>query len=227
MVVVSLTLYGIVTIGRSVRRRRDNLAAEPMVVVVGRLAVLTAIGVGMLVLLNAERAPTPEIRSIKGIPYVIPIIIVLLVFWTMVLGKTAYGRHVYAVGGNAEGARRAGIDVPRIRLSVFVICSSMAAMGGIVLTSFVGGVQNDLGAGNTLLFSVGAAVIGGTSLFGGRGRVRDAILGGFVIAMIPNGLQLIPNIKPSFVYIITAFVLLLAASVDALSRRRAGARGNL
>ncbi|MDQ1702826.1 MAG: D-xylose transport system permease protein [Frankiaceae bacterium] len=227
MVVVSLTLYGIVTIGRSVRRRRDNLAAEPMVVVVGRLAVLTAIGVGMLVLLNAERAPTPEIRSIKGIPYVIPIIIVLLVFWTMVLGKTAYGRHVYAVGGNAEGARRAGIDVPRIRLSVFVICSSMAAMGGIVLTSFVGGVQNDLGAGNTLLFSVGAAVIGGTSLFGGRGRVRDAILGGFVIAMIPNGLQLIPNIKSSFVYIITAFVLLLAASVDALSRRRAGARGNL
>jgi D-xylose transport system permease protein len=225
LVVAALAIYGFVTISRSIRRRRQSLSAEPMPVVLARLALLAVVGLVMVGLLNQERGANPALFSIKGMPYVIPIILVLLVFWTLILSKTTYGRHVYAVGGNAEGARRAGIDVPRIRLSVFVISSSLAAMGGIVLASFVGGVQSDLGGSNTLLFAVGAAVIGGTSLFGGRGRIRDAVLGGFVISMIPNGLGLIPNMKASANYVITAIVLLIAASVDALSRRRAGARG--
>jgi D-xylose transport system permease protein len=231
LLLLALGIYGFVTIYRSVTRRRDNLAAEPMPVVLSRLALLTVIGVGLVYELNYERGRFDDAGhltfSIRGMPYAIPIIMAVMIFWTLVLSKTAYGRHVYAVGGNAEGARRAGINVPRVRLSVFVICSSMAAMGGIMLASQVGGVQSDLGAGNTLLFAVGSAVIGGTSLFGGRGRVRDAILGGFVIAMIPNGLGLIRNISSSFVFIITALVLLLAASVDALSRKRAGASGML
>jgi D-xylose transport system permease protein len=216
-----LAVYGAITVSRSVRRRRDGLVAEPMGVVLARLAVLSVVGIGMLLVLNAERGGG------RGLPYVIPLILVIMVFWSLVLTKTSFGRHIYAVGGNAEAARRAGIDVTRIRLSVFVIGSGLAAVGGIVLASQLGGVSSDLGSGNTLLFAVGAAVIGGTSLFGGRGRVRDAVLGGFVIAMIPNGLRLFPNMPASYEYMITALVLLVAASVDALTRKRAGATGNL
>src|SRR5690606_31240889 len=120
--------------------------------------------------------------------------------------------------------RRAGIDVTRIRMSVFVISASVAAVGAIIYSSKVGSVDPQAGGGNTLLFAVGAAVIGGTSLFGGKGRVRDAVVGGAVIATIENGLRLL-NQPAAVVSIVTGLVLLLAASVDALSRRRAKATG--
>ncbi|MBX6372475.1 MAG: ABC transporter permease, partial [Acidothermus sp.] len=148
------------------------------------------------------------------------IILVLLVLLTLLLTKTAYGRHLYAVGGNAEAARRGGIDVARMRLSAFTICSTLAAVAGIAFASKIGGVPSDAGGGNTLLYAVGAAVIGGTSLFGGRGRVRDAVLGGLVIALIPNGLVLHRNLSSAYEFVITALFLLLAAAVDAISRRR-------
>jgi D-xylose transport system permease protein len=153
---------------------------------------------------------------------VVPIVLVLLTVGTFVLARTQYGRHIYAVGGNAEAARRAGINVPKIRMSVFVICSSVAALGSIVMASKVGSVTPSAGGGNTLLFAVGAAVIGGTSLFGGKGRLRDAVIGGAVIAIIENGLGLLKQ-DAAVVSIVTGLVLLLAASVDALSRRRAAA----
>ena len=175
-------------------------------------------------ILNANRARVPGI-TVAGIPYVVPIVGVLLVFWTFVLGRTSYGRHVYAVGGNAEAARRAGIDVPRIRITVFMICSSMAALSGIIAASRLNAVTPDAGAGNTLLYAVGAAVIGGTSLFGGKGKVRDAIIGGLVIATIDNGLGLL-GLQAYVNYLVTAGVLLLAASVDAISRRRRSATGH-
>jgi D-xylose transport system permease protein len=139
-----------------------------------------------------------------------------------VLDRTRYGRHIYAVGGNREAARRAGIDVDKIRMSVFVICSSVAAVGAIVYSSKVGEVDGSAGNGNTLLFAVGAAVIGGTSLFGGKGRLRDAVLGGAVLATVQNGLGLL-GFQAAQVNIITGLVLLVAATVDALSRRRASA----
>jgi D-xylose transport system permease protein len=213
------------TLLRSMRRRREGLSAEPIALVVARgifLAVVAAIGIALL---NQERGPNPSVVSIKGAPYVLPIIIVFMIFWSLVLTKTRFGRYVYAVGGNAEAARRAGIDLARIRIACFAIGSGMAAVGGVVQASRLGSIPSDAGGGNTLLFAVAAAVIGGTSLFGGRGRARDAFIGGLVIAMIPNGLGLIPNLPSSAIFVITALVLLVAASVDALSRRRAARAG--
>ncbi len=144
-----------------------------------------------------------------------------MLVWTLVLSKTPFGRYIYAVGGNAEAARRAGIDLRRMRIAAFAIGSGMAAIAGVVQASRLGSVPSDAGGGNTLLYAVAAAVIGGTSLFGGRGRARDAVIGGLVIAMIPNGLGLLPNLPSSANFIITMLVLMLAASVDAISRKRA------
>ena len=138
--------------------------------------------------------------------------------WTFVLNRTAYGRHIYAVGGNREAARRAGINVDRIRISAFVICSTMAAVGGIIAASRASSVDANTGGSNVLLYAVGAAVIGGTSLFGGKGRVLDAVLGGAVVAVINNGMGLM-GYSSGVKYVVTGSVLLLAAGVDALSRR--------
>jgi D-xylose transport system permease protein len=174
--------------------------------------------------LNLERSRNPAVSSIQGIPIVIPVVLVLLVLFSMLLTRTLFGRHVYAVGGNAEAARRAGINVPRIRLLCFVICSTIAAIAGILLASRVNSVTPSTGGGETLLYAVGAAVIGGTSLFGGKGRPVDAIIGGLVVAVVANGMGLL-NQPAAVVYMVTGLVLLLAAGVDALSRRRAAASG--
>jgi len=162
-------------------------------------------------------------RSLKGVPVIVAVIGALLVLWTFVLNRTAYGRHLYAVGGNREAARRAGIDVTKVRISAFVICSTMAAIGGIILASRANSVDPNTGGSDILLKSVGAAVIGGASLFGGRGRALDAVLGGAVIAVIDNGMGLL-GLSSGTKYVFTGIVLLLAAVVDALSRRRGAAR---
>ena len=165
--------------------------------------------------------------ALQGVPWVVLITLFFFTIWTFVLGRTRYGRHVYAVGGNTEAARRAGIRVDLIRISVFVISSFMAAIGGVLIASNTHSVDANTGGGNTLLLAVGAAVIGGTSLFGGRGRPADAIIGGLVVAVIANGMaDLVQGSnRDSIQYIVTGAVLLLAAAVDALSRRRAGAAG--
>jgi D-xylose transport system permease protein len=134
------------------------------------------------------------------------------------LTKTPWGRHLYATGGNAEAARRAGIDVRHIKVSAFTVNSGLAAFGGIFLASNTGGAQLDLGAGNILLFAVAAAVIGGTSLFGGRGNVKSAVFGALVIASIDNGLGLL-GLGSGEKFVITGGVLLLAVAVDSISRR--------
>ena len=146
-----------------------------------------------------------------------------MVFWTLWLAKTHWGRHLYAIGGNIEAANRAGMAVARNKINAFAICSGMAAVGGLFLADFSGGATTDLGGGDILLFAVAAAVIGGTSLFGGRGRPRDAIIGALVIATIPNGIHL-HQFPEQANEVITGAVLLVAASVDAVSRRRAKAR---
>jgi D-xylose transport system permease protein len=144
--------------------------------------------------------------------------------WTFILRRTAYGRHIYAVGGNAEASRRAGINVDRIRISAFVICSFMASIGGIIAASRANSVDPNTGGSDVLLFAVGAAVIGGTSLFGGKGRALDAVLGGAVVAVIQNGMGLM-GYSAGVKYVVTGSVLLLAAGVDALSRKRAASTG--
>lgn len=171
-------------------------------------------------LLNQERSRNVIVDSLKGVPIVVPVIAVLLVAGTFLLQRTSFGLHIYAVGGNAEAARRAGINVAAIRISAFVICSSLAAVGGIIAASRGNSVDPNTGGSNVLLLAVGAAVIGGTSLFGGRGRVVDAVLGGMVVAVIQNGMGLM-GYSSGVKYAVTGSVLLVAAGVDALSRRRA------
>jgi D-xylose transport system permease protein len=160
------------------------------------------------------------------VPIVVVIVAGLLVFLTFLLTRTAWGRHVYAVGGNAEAARRAGINVSRVKISCFMMCSTLAAVGGVLLASRTNSVNPQTGGSDVLLFAVGSAVIGGTSLFGGRGRVLDGILGAIVITTIINGMTL-QGQSQGRVYMITGLVLLLAASVDAVSRRRAAASGRV
>jgi D-xylose transport system permease protein len=181
---------------------------------------LAAIGVFATYFLNTNRQTNKAAAKLEGMPWIVPVILVLLVLLTLLLSKTQFGRHLYAVGGNAEAARRAGIDVGRMRVSAFTMCTTLSAVGGLALASYDGGVPSDIGGGNTLLFAVGAAVVGGTSLFGGRGRIRDAVLGGLVIALIPNGLGLKVNLGASYTYVVTGAFLLIAAAVDAMSRRR-------
>ena len=165
--------------------------------------------------------------AVEGVPYVVPVLLVLFVILTFLLTRTRYGRHVYAVGGNEEAARRAGIRVDNIRISVFMISSVLAAVGGIMISSNVSSVAANSFGGNTLLLAVGAAVIGGTSLFGGRGRIVDAIIGGAVVEVINNGFgNLFKGANSSAIqFIAVGLALALAATVDALSRRRAGASG--
>ena len=205
------------------RKAALRLANSPLSVVIARVAVLAAVVLGITYVLSVNRSVS-AVNEIRGVPYVLPLILVLLVVMTLVLKRTSYGRHIYAVGGNAEAARRAGISVDRIRVSVFVVCSSLAALSGIIAASYAGKVSAASGAGNTLLYAVGAAVIGGTSLFGGKGRAVDAVIGGVVVATIANGLGLL-NQSSYINFLVTGGVLLLAASVDAVSRRRRSSTG--
>jgi len=213
--------------GLELYRHRTKIALRlvhpPLGVVIARIVGVAVVALGVAYVLNLNRSVNPNVE-ISGIPYVLPLVGVLLIALTLVLNRTSYGRHIYAVGGNAEAARRAGINVARIRMSVFVVCSSLAALSGIIAASYGGKVSASSGAGNVLLYAVGAAVIGGTSLFGGKGRAMDAVIGGVVVATIANGLGLL-NQASYINFLVTGGVLLLAASVDAVSRRRRSATG--
>ena len=211
--------YFAVTAVKSVRARAAGLAADTMQLVVARAGLIAVAGLVITYFANQNRNTNTFVK-IQGLPYAASIPIALMIVTTLALTKTTWGRHLFATGGNEEAARRAGIDVRHIKVTAFTINSGFAALGGIFLASNTGGAQLDLGAGNILLFAVAAAVIGGTSLFGGRGKPRDAILGALVIVMIPNGIGLKPNLGVQHQEVITGAVLLIAASVDAISRRR-------
>ncbi len=190
-------------------RRKASLEHDPITLVGLRVGFL-ALALGAVVWVANED---------RGIPYVLLVVGFFLLFWGFVLGRTKFGRYVYAVGGNAEAARRAGINVDRIRIQVFAICSFMAAVGGLVLASRLRSVDTNAGGGEILLYSIAAAVIGGTSLFGGIGHIKSALLGALVIASIDNGLGLL-GLGSGEKFLITGGVLLLAVTVDSLSRRR-------
>lgn len=221
--VAILAAFAALTLWQYRSRATRGLAHSPLSLVLIRIVVLAVILFGLTAMLNTNRGRT-EAFAIEGIPWVLPVVVALLIFWTFVLTRTRFGRHLYAVGGNTEAARRAGINVVRMKVTAFMICSSMAAISGILAASYAGKVSPGAGAGNTLLYAVGAAVIGGTSLFGGRGRAIDAVIGGLVIATIANGLGLL-NQASYINFLVTGVVLLLAASVDAISRRRRSTAG--
>jgi D-xylose transport system permease protein len=216
-IVVAVTYVG-TGLNRLNTRRRAGLKTELVKLWVIKTTTLLLITGGAVFALTVERSNNPDLVSLKGIPYVVPLILFLLAVGTFVLGRTAFGRHIYAVGGNAEAARRAGINVKRVRIAAFVICSALAAVAGMIFASRQNSISPTTGGSSTLLYAVGAAVIGGTSLFGGKGKMRDAILGGLVVAVIDNGMGLL-GYAAGIKFIVTGVVLLVSAGVDAVSRR--------
>ena len=219
VVAVAYVLSGLASMNS---RRKAGLKTElKKLWIIKTVGLLLITGLAVFAL-NLERSNNPDLVSLKGIPYVVPVILLLLVIGTFVLGRTAFGRHIYAVGGNAEAARRAGIDVKRIRIYAFMICSGLAAIAGLIFASRQNSISPTTGGSSTLLYAVGAAVIGGTSLFGGKGKMRDAILGGLVVAVIDNGMGLL-GYAAGIKFIVTGLVLLISAGVDAISRRGANA----
>jgi len=221
---VTIALYGFLSFRRLASRRAAGLHAEaPAVWAVKFISIAVVLGLGTYYL-SVERSKNTAITSIKGVPMSVPVLLVLAVILSFLLTRTRWGRHVYAIGGNAEAARRAGINVAAVRLSCFIMCSTVAAIAGILLASRDNSVSPTTGGQTTLLYAVGAAVIGGTSLFGGKGRIIDPIIGGLVVAVINNGMGLL-GLSAAVVYMVTGLVLLVAASVDAVSRRRAASTG--
>jgi D-xylose transport system permease protein len=221
VLVVGVALYVAFLLGTYLVRRRRHLTVDPLPLLIFRAAAVAALGTVVVYVCNQNRG---RLVPIQGVPVITVLIIVMLVVLTIVAGRTKFGRHVYAVGGNAEAARRAGINVAGVRIAVFTICSVMAALGGIVLASRLRSVDTGVGGGNILLYSIASAVIGGTSLFGGRGKVVHALLGATVIQAIDNGMGLL-SLSAGAKFAVTGLVLFLAAAVDALSRRGRTAAG--
>jgi D-xylose transport system permease protein len=192
-----------------------------------RYAIARVVAMGIVMALLVYWSLGEKLRiggGTRGFPVVAIIIVVFLIGWTFVANRTVFGRHVYAVGGNAEAARRAGINITRVRILVFVIGSGMSAVGGIILASRLASVSPASGGGTILLDVIGAAVIGGTSLFGGRGDIRSALLGAVVINAVANGIALV-GYSSAIQYIVTGLILLAAVTVDTISRRRLAAAG--
>jgi D-xylose transport system permease protein len=216
VLIVAIVLAAVFMIARDRRRRANNLVAPPLSVTVLKLAVTAAIGVALVLVLNANRGTL--FIQLRGVPWVVPIVLVLLLLTTVLLGRTKFGRYVYAIGGNAEAARRAGINLNRIRVMAFALCGLMAGVTGILFASLLGSISNNVQGGQYVLYSVAGAVIGGVSLFGGRGRMLGAVLGGFVVAVIYNGVILL-GLGAAGQYIWTGGVLLAAVLLDAVARR--------
>jgi D-xylose transport system permease protein len=209
--------YAAFVVIRDRRRRSSGLVAPPFALSVAKIVVVSAAGVVLVAVCNINRGRSDG-SVIEGVPWCVPIILAIALATTFLLGRTRFGRYVYALGGNAEAARRAGINLNRIRLVCFILCSLMAGVAGLFYVSYTSEVSTAIDGGSLVLYAVAAAVIGGTSLFGGRGKIVYAVLGGLVIAVIYNGMGLV-NLNTDVQFMVTALVLIAAASVDALGRR--------
>jgi D-xylose transport system permease protein len=207
---------------RDARRRSNGLVAPPPSLTLLKIGLMAVVGVVVVAICDTNRGV--GFVEIKGVPWVIPIVLGVLAAWTILLEKTKFGRYVYAIGGNAEAARRAGINLIAVRTWSFALCAFTGGIGGLLYVAYLGGASNNINGGQLVLYAVAAAVIGGTSLFGGRGRVMHGVLGGLVIGGIYNGMYL-QGLSAQWTFIVTGFVLLAAVTIDALSRRGAsGAR---
>ncbi len=206
---IAIALFALSTLAGVISRRRHEIFTDNLIIVALKLIGFSAVVLGAIWWANDER----------GFPVAFLLVIVLLVFWTWVAERTTFGRHVYAVGGNAEAARRAGINVRRIRIQVFMISGAMAGLGGVIFASRLSSVDLNAGGGTILLDAIAAAVIGGTSLFGGRGRVISALMGSLVIATVANGIDLL-GYSSAIKYMVTGAILLAAVTLDTVSRRR-------
>ena len=216
VMIVAVVLTGVYMTARDARRRANNLAAPPASVTILKIALMAVAGVVVVLIGNQNRGV--GFTVVEGVPWVVLVVLVLLVAWTILLNRTRLGRYIYAIGGNAEAARRAGINLSRIRVAAFALCGLTAGITGIIYSSYLGSISNNFNGGQYVLYAVAAAVIGGTSLFGGRGRMLGAVLGGLVVGVIYNGLTLL-GLGAAAQYIWTALVLLAAVVVDSLARR--------
>jgi D-xylose transport system permease protein len=199
------------------RRRKSGLVAPPVGLTVLKIVLIAAAGIVVVAISDINRA---NFGVLAGVPWVVPIVLGILGAYTILLERTKYGRYVYAIGGNAEAARRAGINVAMVRTVAFALCSMTAGIGLILYASYIGGMSNNVQGGSDVLFAVAAAVIGGTSLFGGRGKAIHGVLGGLVIGGSYNGMYL-QGLDVEKIFIVTGLVLLAAVSIDAVSRRAA------
>jgi D-xylose transport system permease protein len=216
VLVVTLALFAAVSLRSAARRRAQGLSAPPVSIVLAKIALAAAGGIFLVVICNLNRG---ALVPLKGVPWVVPFVLIIIGLWSFVLSRLRFGRYIYAIGANPEAARRAGINVPMIRTFTFMLAGLTAGMAGLVYESRLGSIATDIDAGTYVLYAVAAAVIGGTSLFGGRGKMLHALLGGFVIATVFNGLALM-GISAAGTDIATAIVLILAVTVDSLVRRR-------
>ena len=214
LAVAAVAGYALAALVGVFSRRRHDIHSDNLLLVLLKVGLMAVVALGAVLWANGER----------GFPLAAVIVIVMLVFWTWVAERTTFGRHVYAVGGNAEAARRAGINVRKIKILVFMISGAMAGLGGVILAARLNSVSLDAGGGTLLLDAIASAVVGGTSLFGGRGRVLSALMGSLVLATVENGIDLVgypSNVK----YMTTGLILLAAVTLDAFSRRRLARSG--
>ncbi|MEN9751236.1 MAG: hypothetical protein RLZZ600_283 [Actinomycetota bacterium] len=218
LLVIMIALSAWLSLWDRSRRTRLGLVNRPISLMYFKLAAIAVLGGATVFILNENRSVS--VVAIAGVPIVIPVVLGILFVGTFVLDRTLFGRHLYAVGGNPEAARRSGIKVVKVRVSAFIICSTLAVFSGVLHASRIGSVESTMGR-TIVLNGVAAAVVGGVSLFGGRGRLVHAVVGAFVISIIDNGLGLI-GLPAGVNFMVTGAVLTAAATIDALSRKRSG-----
>jgi D-xylose transport system permease protein len=218
---VAIGVFAFVSLARAARRRSQGLSAPPIGVTIFTVVVTAIGGIAVVVVCNLNRG---ALTPLRGVPWVVPFVLLVLIAWTWMLSRTRLGRYIYAIGANPEGARRAGINVARVRTAGFALCGMTAGLAGLVYESRLGSMSTSVQGGNLVLYAVAAAVIGGTSLFGGRGRPLHALLGGIIIATVFNGLGLM-GVSDAVQFIATAIVLIAAVTLDSLVRRRSAAGG--
>ncbi|HEX6448273.1 MAG TPA: ABC transporter permease [Trebonia sp.] len=210
-----VVVAGLVMLYGDLRRRRAGLVAPPLSITLLKVGAVVVAGIVVALVANTNRG---RAIPLEGMPWGVLVVLAVLFLWTILLGRTRFGRYVYAIGGNAEAARRAGISIVRIRTLAFTLCGLTAGITGIIYASYLGSISTNVNGGQNVLNAVAAAVIGGTSLFGGRGKMLHALLGGLVVGVISNGLQLL-GLSAAAQLMWTALVLLAAIIVDRVTRR--------
>jgi len=210
-----VAVFGIMTWRRDARRRAAGLVAPPPSLTAAKIGAALVGGVAIVLLCNADRG---RILPIQGVPWVVVLVFVILAAWSFLFGRMRFGRYLYAIGGNAEAARRSGVNLQRIRTLAFILCSFTAGIAGVVYASRLRSISTAFQGGTYVLYAVAAAVIGGTSLFGGRGKPLHGVLGGLVIAAIVNGMGLL-SFSAASQQMVTALVLLAAVTIDAVAQR--------
>lgn len=217
VLIALVALFAVLTLTRTARRRGQGLSAPPLSITVATIAVVAVASVALVFVCNLNRGSS--IAVLQGVPWVVLFVVAVIAGWTVLLGRTRTGRYIYAIGASPEAARRAGVNVAGIRTVAFTLAGFTAGLAGIVYESRLGSISVGFDGGTYVLYAVAAAVIGGTSLMGGRGKAIHPLLGGLVIAAVTNGLSLL-NISTAGTEMATALVLLVAVTVDAVVRRR-------